>query len=122
MNEENRHVPKGELAGGMTALDLFQEAQWITQRLEEGKRVLVHCLVGFNRSATVCCAVLMLLEGLTAEEALKRVRTYHPGANPDPYHWFALLQLQELLLAHPHHHWEEVRNRDAKGHDCRRRN
>jgi protein-tyrosine phosphatase len=48
-----------------------------------------------NRSATVCCAALILLEGLPAEAALARVRERHPGAWPDPYHWFLLRWLAE---------------------------
>jgi hypothetical protein len=37
----------------------------------------------------------MLLEGLSAEQALARVRERHPEAHPDPYHWFALRHLRE---------------------------
>jgi hypothetical protein len=40
----------------------------------------------------------MLLEGLSADEALARVREHHPLAWPDPYHWFALRWLQQQLL------------------------
>jgi protein-tyrosine phosphatase len=51
---------------------------------------LVHCSAGFNRSVTVCCAVLILLEGLSADAALARVREHHPWARPDSQHWLAL--------------------------------
>jgi hypothetical protein len=56
----------------------------------QGKRVLVHCSAGFNRSVTVCCTVLMRLETLSAEEALTRVREHHPWARPDSHHWLRL--------------------------------
>jgi hypothetical protein len=43
-----------------------------------------------NRSSTICCAVLILLEGLPAEKALERVREHHPWARPDGNHWLKL--------------------------------
>ena len=74
----------------MTAADLAEEAGWVIERLEKGERVLVHCSAGMNRSSSVCCAVVILLEGLSAEAALERVRRRHPWARPDPRHWLAL--------------------------------
>ena len=64
------------------------------KRLEQNQSVLVHCVAGMNRSVTICCAVLMLLEGLTAETALERVRQHHPWARPDSHHWLALRWLE----------------------------
>jgi len=89
----DRFSCKGEMALGMRLDDLREEAEWVVQRLREGRRVLVHCYAGVNRSSTVCCAALILLEGLTAEQALARVRESRPGVQPDPYHWFLLLRL-----------------------------
>ncbi|MCP4543729.1 MAG: dual specificity protein phosphatase family protein [Chloroflexi bacterium] len=39
-----------------------------------------------NHSTTVCCAVLMLLKGISAEDALERVLERHPWARPDSHH------------------------------------
>ena len=75
---------------------LREEAGWVIERLEAGQRGLVHCVAGMNRSATVCCAVLILLEGLTAEAALARVRETHPWARPDSRHWLALRWLAQF--------------------------
>ena len=91
----DRHVCTGELAAGMAPEELLAEATWVAERLRAGERVLVHCAAGVNRSSTVCCATLMLLEGLTADEALARVRERHPVATPDPYHWFLLRWLAQ---------------------------
>ena len=87
---DDRFTHKGEGIVGMSAPELLEEARWVVERLRAGRRVLVHCFAGYNRSATVCCAALMLLEGVSAEDALDRVRERHPVAWPDPYHWFAL--------------------------------
>lgn len=86
----DRWAVHGEGSSGMTPAEITEEAGWVIQRLRAGRRVLVHCSAGFNRSVTVCCAVLILLEGISAEEALKRVRTRHPWARPDQNHWLAL--------------------------------
>lgn len=94
----DRFVCKGEGILGMSAADLLAEARWVEERLRAGERVLVHCFAGYNRSTTVCCAALMLLEGLTAEQALERVREHHPMAWPDPYHWFTLRCIAQSLL------------------------
>ena len=81
---------KNEGQDGMTSDEMIIEAQWVMKRLKEGQRVLVHCSAGFNRSVTVCCAVLILLEKMSAEEALSRVREQHPWARPDAYNWLKL--------------------------------
>ena len=86
----DRWQNKGEGSEGMTVPEIAGEARWVIERLQAGRRVLVHCAAGMNRSATICCAVLILLEGLTAEAALERVREHHPWARPDSHHWLAL--------------------------------
>lgn len=90
LHPADRWSPRGEDALGMDVEPILEEAGWVVERLQDGQRVLVHCYAGMNRSATVCCAALMLLEGLTPEQALARVRERHPWALPDSHHWLAL--------------------------------
>jgi hypothetical protein len=104
----DRFARKGEMTIGMDMSDLLAEARWVVGRLRAGQRVLVHCYAGVNRSATVCCAALMLLEGITAHEALARAREHHPGCWPDPYHWFLLERMHDALAA------EELANEDTQ--------
>jgi hypothetical protein len=92
----DRWVHKGEGSKGMSVRELAEEADWVIDHLKEGGRVLVHCSAGMNRSSSVCCAVLIRLEGLSAEAALERVREHHPWARPDPRHWLALRWLASL--------------------------
>jgi hypothetical protein len=94
LHPNDRAINRGEDTDGMTVADLREEAEWVIQRLEQNKSVLVHCVAGMNRSATICCAVLILLEGLSAEAALERVRQHHPWARPDSHHWLALRWLE----------------------------
>jgi predicted protein tyrosine phosphatase len=87
---DDRTRSKGEGSNGMTVEEICEEANWVIEHLKNNQRVLVHCVAGMNRSTTICCAVLILLEGLSAEAALERVREYHPWARPDSHHWLAL--------------------------------
>jgi protein-tyrosine phosphatase len=77
--------------------ELVAEAQWVIERLVRGQKVLVHCVAGFNRSVTLCCAIVMLIENLSAEAALARVRQNHPWALPDSHHWLVLRWLAQNL-------------------------
>jgi hypothetical protein len=90
INPNDRSVEHGEGSYGMTTTQLREEANWVIERLEQNQRVLVHCVAGMNRSVTTCCAVLILLEGLNADDALARVQEHHPWARPDSHHWLAL--------------------------------
>lgn len=95
IHPNDRAIEKGEGSKGMSVIEIQEEAKWVMDRLMENQRVLVHCAAGMNRSATISCAVLTLLEGLRAEKALERVREHHPWAWPDPYHWLALCWLEK---------------------------
>jgi len=86
---------KGEGLEGMSPEVIQKEANWVIDRLQKNQRVLVHCAAGMNRSTTICCAVLMLLEGLTANQALQRVYEHHPWAKPDSHHWLMLRWLEK---------------------------
>lgn len=90
IHPSDRWDNKGEGSGGMDVDEIAEEARWVIERLEAGQQVLVHCAAGMNRSATICCAVLILAEGLSAEAALERVREHHPWARPDSHHWLEL--------------------------------
>jgi hypothetical protein len=95
-NPADRWENKGEGSQGMSLEEIRQEAQWVIERLHAGQKVLVHCVAGMNRSATICCAAVMLLEGLSAEQALERVRAHHPWSRPDANHWLKLRWMAQI--------------------------
>lgn len=51
---------------------------------EQGGRVLVHCLGGRGRSATLAAAYLVARHGYTAPEAVRELRRLRPGAVEHP--------------------------------------
>ena len=98
LTSADRRVQKGEGSEGMDIAETMDEAQWVIDRLQAGQRVLVHCSAGFNRSVTICCAVVMQLENLSAEDALARVREHHLWARPDSHHWLRLRWLAHTRM------------------------
>jgi predicted protein tyrosine phosphatase len=99
LTSADRRAQKGEGSQGMDLAEIMAEAQWAIDHLRAGQRVLVHCSAGLNRSVTICCAALMQLEHLSAEEALNRVRDHHPWARPDSHHWLMLRWLAHTSRA-----------------------
>jgi hypothetical protein len=48
----------------------------------DGLTVLVHCTAGMNRSPTLALAYIMLVDGLTAQEAVERGKRARPFIRP----------------------------------------
>ncbi len=72
-------VDYGNLLPGQIELATHACMDW----LEQGERVYVHCRAGMQRSATVAAALVMLRDGVAdAEQALERIRSRKPDANP----------------------------------------
>lgn len=55
-------------------------AAWTLGMLNAGKRVLVTCMAGRNRSGLVSALVLMTRRGLTGEEAVAYIQAKRPNA------------------------------------------
>ncbi|KAF8637569.1 hypothetical protein AX17_002638 [Amanita inopinata Kibby_2008] len=64
---------------------LDETTSFIRTALEENDAniVLVHCLVGISRSATVVCGYLIATMKMTAKEAVTHVRSRRPIVNPN---------------------------------------
>jgi len=91
------------------SFDVLQalDASWIVEELanhlartqyevDQGA-VLVHCVAGMNRSATVVCMVLMRLHSCTARASLLWLQRARPIVHPYPVYQRGLLALQKRL-------------------------
>lgn len=58
--------------------------EFIQRAISEGGSVLVHCLAGVSRSASVVAAYLMKVEEMALNEALKHIRQKRPLVSPNP--------------------------------------
>ncbi|KAF9780038.1 protein-tyrosine phosphatase-like protein [Thelephora terrestris] len=56
---------------------------FIQNAIDGGGKVLVHCVMGVSRSATVICAYLMMTRQLSVEKALGYLRDRRPQVHPN---------------------------------------
>jgi atypical dual specificity phosphatase len=81
---------------------LPETTAWIGRAVrasEAHNRVLVHCVAGVSRSATVVAAYIMATEGLSAARALREVQAKRNCANPNPGFRAQLIRWEERLAS-----------------------
>jgi len=71
---EQRTVEMYDSEGGPDKEQVDELAEWVIGQMREGKRVLVHCQAGLNRSSMIAARVLMLFKHWTADEAIAHIR------------------------------------------------
>ncbi|KAH9983943.1 protein-tyrosine phosphatase-like protein, partial [Russula vinacea] len=79
------HIPLSDSSDQDILAHLPVATSFIRNALAESpdSRVLVHCLMGISRSATIVCAYLIATSRMTADEALNAVREKRPIVCPN---------------------------------------
>jgi atypical dual specificity phosphatase len=60
--------------------EIDQAVGFIEQQISNNRPVMVHCAAGKGRTGTVLAAYLVKNQGMTAEQAIDRVRSMRPGS------------------------------------------
>jgi atypical dual specificity phosphatase len=71
--------------GGLLPGQLELATNAVMQWLDEGERVYLHCRAGWQRSAAVATGVVARRDELELDEALRRIRSRKPSAEPLPH-------------------------------------
>ena len=63
-----------------TFIQLYWIMEWIDNKIDKGRRILVHCSDGLGRSGTIAASYLIYMYDLDWKDALNRVRNLRSGA------------------------------------------
>ena len=81
------------------SIELIQDIVHVGKSIiEKGGKICVHCHAGFGRTGIIIACILINLENITAEEAIKRVRSARQRSIP--------IKLQEDFV---HEYYEKVK-------------
>jgi protein-tyrosine phosphatase len=75
-------------------------AKWVQQRLDAGKRVVIHCEHGVGRSVLLACAVLVY-GGMHAQDALQLVQQRRWRASPNHSQIVQLREFENVVMGQP---------------------
>lgn len=101
-------------------IHLPEACRFIQNALEQGGRVLLHCVMGISRSTTVLAAYLMKTRNMSPSDAINFIKQRRPQAQPN-YGFTKQLDIfekcgYEPLISHPHYrswkrrHVQDVNN------------
>jgi len=76
--------------------------EFIDAAIASGDGVLIHCLAGVSRSASIACAYLMRKLMIDASTALETIQETRPQVRPNPGFWQQLLYYEQLNWSYDH--------------------
>jgi len=96
-NFKYMHLKILDFAGETIDEHFKATTEFIADAIDNGGKVLVHCIRGVSRSATIVSAYLMRSKSLSAEDAVEHVRKVRAIARPN-YGFMMQLQLYHKEL------------------------
>jgi atypical dual specificity phosphatase len=70
---------------------------YIQQQISKNKPVMVHCAAGRGRTGTILAAYLIKKENVTANQAIKKIRSIRPGSIQSNQQEMALYMYEKYL-------------------------
>jgi len=95
---EYMHLKILDCAGEKIHEHFLQTSEFISSAIRDGGKVLVHCIRGVSRSATIVCAHLMTTMKISPKEAVAIVRSKRPIARPN-YGFMIQLEMYEAKMS-----------------------
>ncbi|MCS6768693.1 MAG: dual specificity protein phosphatase family protein [Candidatus Nitrosocaldus sp.] len=77
--------------------DMDRAVEFIRRSMTNGRPVLVHCAAGKGRTGTILAAYMIKYEGLSAVDAIGRVRSMRPGSIQSSSQEMALLLYERYI-------------------------
>ncbi len=91
------HLPTADTKP-LTIEQMFEGAQWVKARMEQGGRVLIHCEHGVGRSVLLTSAVLVY-NGMHAHDALQLIQQKRWQAAPNHRQVSRLREFESAVVA-----------------------
>ncbi|RLE98526.1 MAG: hypothetical protein DRJ63_07560 [Thermoprotei archaeon] len=87
------HLPVEDHSAPTNIESLMQALSWLREKVESGKRTVVHCYMGIGRTSTILVCFLMKFYGMNPKKAIATVFEKY-GVEPETYsqyrfiYWF----------------------------------
>jgi atypical dual specificity phosphatase len=83
--------------GAPSLEEIDNTIDYIQQQISKKKPVMVHCAAGRGRTGTILAAYLIKKENLTANQAIKKIRSIRPGSIQSDRQEMALYIYEQYL-------------------------